>query len=188
MQPKENAISHVAEDNLTSALLGGHRGWHTCGHRGAWARAGSWPSCLANSCDTAQCHKHCNAVTLQCRNTVMPPDGIFLFIGPARKLPPARPILKKTRCSCILEGHLPTNPILSALHPQGPIQYICSLPLSKWAIDWGIIIKVKPPIKHEINLEVKKYYNTLISIEVVIFATRHWKGPCHSKMELKLVM
>ena len=70
--------------------------------------------------------------------------------------------------------------------PSRSNQYIRSLPLSKWAIDWGFIIKVKLPIKHEINLEVKKYYKTLISIEVIIFATHHWKGPCHSKMELKI--
>ena len=30
------------------------------------------------------------------------------------------PDFKKNHCSCILEGHLPTNPILSALYPQGP--------------------------------------------------------------------
>ena len=37
------------------------------------------------------------------------------------------PDFEKTSCSCILEGQLPTNPILSALHPQGPNPiYMCT--------------------------------------------------------------
>ena len=41
------------------------------------------------------------------------------FLDPTEHCcPPAR--YQKTHCSCIIEGHLPTNPILSALHPQGP--------------------------------------------------------------------
>ena len=60
-----------------------------------------------------------------------------------------RPLTHNSRIEC-------TSP------SRSEIQYICSLPLSKWAIDCGFIIKVKPPIEHKINLEVKKYYKTLI--------------------------
>ena len=27
--------------------------------------------------------------------------------------------------------------------------------MSEWAIDWGFIVKEKPPMQHVINLEVK---------------------------------
>ena len=36
-----------------------------------------------------------------------------------RKLLPTPPNFEKKHCSCIFEGHLTTNPILSALHLQG---------------------------------------------------------------------
>ena len=38
---------------------------------------------------------------------------------PDRKLLPAPPNTRKNHCPCILEGHLATNPILSALRLQG---------------------------------------------------------------------
>ena len=42
---------------------------------------------------------------------------------------------QKNNRPCILEGRLVTNPILSALHCEGPkcniYMYVCSLPLSK---------------------------------------------------------
>jgi hypothetical protein len=41
------------------------------------------------------------------------------FFKPARKQLPAPPENEKKHCSCILEGRLTTNPILSALHLQG---------------------------------------------------------------------
>ena len=130
------------------------------------------------------------------------PSGKWKFSGPARKLPPDWILFFWTRPKTAARPpafeknslHLHSwRPLTHKSHiectsPSRSNQYIRSLPLSKWAIDWGFIIKVKLPIKHEINLEVKKYYKTLISIEVIIFATHHWKVPCHSKMELKLVM
>ncbi len=41
------------------------------------------------------------------------------FSGPDRKLVHACPP-EKNHCPCIFEGHLSTNPILSAMHLQGP--------------------------------------------------------------------
>ena len=47
------------------------------------------------------------------------------FVDPTKNYyPPAQ--LRKNHCPCILEGHLSTNPILSALHLQGPKSNICS--------------------------------------------------------------
>jgi hypothetical protein len=46
---------------------------------------------------------------------------------------------------------------------------IDSLLLSKYAIDWDFIIKVKPSIKHVIDLEVKIYHKTITSTEVILF-------------------
>ena len=82
--------------------------------------------------------------------------------GPARKLLPAGPISKKFIALAFFKA---TYPYISywvhfTLKVQNPI-YIRSLPLSKWAIDSGFIVKVKWPIKHVINLEVKDIKNTL---------------------------
>ena len=93
---------------------------------------------------------------------------------PNRNCCPSRPISKKKYCPCILEGRLITNVILIALHFQGPkfIIFICSLPLSKYAIDWDFIIKAKPSIKHVIDLEVKNITKpSLASTEVIVFVT-----------------
>ena len=64
-------------------------------------------------------------------------------------------------CLCILEGHLSTNLMLSALHLQGSKSNMCVcvrvrvLPLNKETIDWDFIREVKSSIKHVINLEVE---------------------------------
>ena len=42
-------------------------------------------------------------------------------------------------------------------------------------------------VKHVITLEVKKHYKTIISTEIIMIVTSHWKGLCHSKMELELM-
>ena len=82
---------------------------------------------------------------------------------------------------CILEGHLSTNPILSALHLWGPKSNIyVHFPLINKKIDGDFIPKVKPSIKHVINLEIKKNNKkkTLISIEdLIIYMACHLKGP-----------
>ena len=80
------------------------------------------------------------------------------------------------------------NPYWVHFVTRSKIHCICSLPLSKWEIDWDFLFEVKPSIKHVINLEVKNITKPLFSIEVVIFVTYHWKGLCHSKVELKLVL
>jgi hypothetical protein len=70
----------------------------------------------------------------------------------------ARPVRKlKKNCSCILEGRLTTNPILSALHLQGlkSIIYVHFPQVNKPLI--GISFpEVKPSMKNVINLEIKK--------------------------------
>ena len=59
------------------------------------------------------------------------------ILNPTENCCPSRPISKKKYCPCILEGHLIINVILTAFHLQYPksIICICSLPLSKYAID-----------------------------------------------------
>jgi hypothetical protein len=56
-----------------------------------------------------------------------------IFSNPPENRCPSRPKKIKINCSCILEGCLTTNPILSALHLQGLKSniYICALPPSK---------------------------------------------------------
>ena len=58
-------------------------------------------------------------------------------------------------CSCILEGRLPTNLILSALHPEGPKSniYVHFQIVNKQLI--GISSRKESSMKHETNLEVK---------------------------------
>ena len=110
------------------------------------------------------------------------------FLDPTENCcPPAR--FRKNHYPCILEGHLTTNPILSALHFQGPESniYVHFHWVDK-QLTRSSFSKVKSPINHVINLEVRKYYKSLISTEVIIFVTYHWKGLCHSKRELKLVI
>ena len=88
------------------------------------------------------------------------------FSVPARKLPLQFSVPARTR----LPAH-PTQKKSLPLHSWRPlahkshiectspsrsqIQYICSLPWSKQAIDWDFISKVKPSINPVINLEVK---------------------------------
>ena len=94
------------------------------------------------------------------------------ILNPTENCCPSGPISKKKYCPCILEGRLITNVILIALHLQGPrsIIFICSLPLSKYAIDWDFIIKAKPSIKHVIDLEVKNITKpSLASTEAIVF-------------------
>jgi hypothetical protein len=39
---------------------------------------------------------------------------------------------------------------------------------------------VKPSIKHVVDSDFKKHYNTLMSTEVIIIVTHHRKDLCHS--------
>ena len=84
-------------------------------------------------------------------------EGFFLYIyEPDQKLLPTLPNFEKKHCPCILKGRLTTNSILSAFHRQGlKSNIICSLSISKQAINWGFIPELTPIIKHIINLEVK---------------------------------
>ena len=70
---------------------------------------------------------------------------------------------------------------------RSKIQYICSLPLSKQAIDWDFHFRSETANKACNELGSQKNYKTLISTEVIIFVIYHWKGLSHFKMKLKLL-
>ena len=89
------------------------------------------------------------------------------FFKPARK--------RKKHCSCILEGRLTTNPILSALHLQGLKSniYVHFHLVNKslngiWFRKWNHQPRTQLTWK-------SKHYKILINIEVIIFVTYHLK-------------
>ena len=99
------------------------------------------------------------------------------------------PDFEKIHCSCILEGHSPTNPILSALHPQGPKSniYVHFQVVSKQLVGVSLS-KWKPPIKNVINLEVKNITKSSLALRLYFLQVTTWHCPCHFKRTLKLVM
>ena len=77
------------------------------------------------------------------------------FSVPYWKLLPARPILKKPLPLNSWRPLVHKSHIECASSSRSQIQYTCLLPLSKWAIDWDFIFKMKTPINHVIYLEVR---------------------------------
>ena len=90
--------------------------------------------------------------------------------------------LWKNCCPCILESHLFSNLILSALHFQGlesnMYVHFHWVYISNWLRFHFRSETVNKACKYLGSL---KYYKTLVSIEVMIIVTCHWKGLCHSK-------
>ena len=88
--------------------------------------------------------------------------------GPGRKLLPARPrdfgknwLLLHSWRSLTHKSHIEcTSP------SRSKIQYICPLPLRKWAMDWGFIVKGKSPLKHLINLKVKNITKSYLALRL----------------------
>lgn len=93
---------------------------------------------------------------------------------------PASPDLEKTIALAFCEGHLSTNPILIALHLQGPRVCVCECvrerEISNEAIDWDFISEVTVSIKHVLNLEVKNITKNFINIDIITFMSYHLKG------------
>ena len=108
---------------------------------------------------------------------LLPLPGIFLN-PPENSCPPCP--LRKKHCSCILEGRLTTNPILSAFHLQGLKSNIyVHFHLINKPLNWNFIPEVKPSTKNVIMLESRRNYLKYYKIYISHY---HIKIKCHFRM------
>ena len=107
------------------------------------------------------------------------------FFEPDQKL---SHVPRRKHCTCILEGHLSIDPILSALHLQGlESDLYVYFHLVNKQFDWDCIPEVKPSVKHVLNLEVNNITKSLLAFRLSFLWLTIWRGLCQSKKKLKLM-